>query len=163
MAIPPVSFYTFRQDLRPFGQGTPIGYKTSLTDLVEGEFVAWDATNKVLVRYVRDGSAGKFAGISKDSVAGIQKLGNQAALQGAFQNPCEVFTTGVHELLGAQGQTYKHGDVVYMNGTDTQLITTTAGSPAGVAIGTVHLPDGSTKTGSVRVPVLIDEFTIAQA
>lgn len=162
MSTPPVTFYTYRQDLRPFGAGTPIGYKTALTDAVEGEFMAWDSTNKTLVRFVRDGSAGDFVGISKDDLKGIQKLGNQAALQAAFQNPFEVFTTGIHELVGVQGQTYKHGDLVYMYSTDTQSITSTAGSPAGVAVGTVHLPDGSTKTGQVRVPVLIDEFTIHQ-
>lgn len=162
MSNPAVSFYTFLKDLRPFGQGTPIGYKTALTDLHQGEMVAWDSTNKTLVRFVRDNSAGDFVGISMDDLVGIQKLGNQTALLAAYQNPFEVFSTGVHELMGVQGVTYKHGDLVYMYSTDTQSVTGTQGSPAGVAVGTVHLPDGSTKVGQVRVPVLIDEFTIHQ-
>lgn len=162
MSIPAVSAYTYLKDLRPFGGGTPIGYVTTLTNVVAGEFMAWDNTNKTLVRFVRDGSAGPFVGVSKTDLVGIQSLGNQTPLVAAFQNPFEVFTTGIHLLQGAAGQTYKHGDVVYMNGTDTQAITTTAGSPAGVAIGTVNLPDGSTLTGVVLVPVLIDEYTITQ-
>lgn len=162
MSMPPVTRYTFLKDLRPYGQGTPIGYLTALTNLVEGEFVAWDNTNKTLVRFVRDGSAGPFVGISKTDLVQIQSLGNQPALVAAFQNPFEVFSTGVHTLQGAPGQSYAHAQAVYMRGTDTQAITTTSGSPAGVQIGTVHLPDGSTLTGAVNIPVLIDEYTITQ-
>ncbi len=162
MSMPPVTRYTYLKDIRPFGQGSPFGYKTALTNLVEGEFVAWDNTNKTLVRFVRDGSAGKFVGISKTDLVSIQSLGNQPALVAAFQNPFEVFTTGIHTVQGAAGQSYVHGQAVYMNGTDTQAITTTSGSPAGVQIGTVHLPDGSTVTGAVNVPVLIDEYTTTQ-
>lgn len=160
MSIPPVGFETFIKDLRPFGGGTPIGYKTALTDLVNGEFAAWDNTNKTLVRFVRDATAGPFVGITRDSLVGIQKLGNQPQLLAAFQNPCSVFSTGVHSLLGSAGQTYVHSTPVYMAGTDSQKITTVAGG--GTQIGTVHLPDGSTLSGAVRVPVLIDEFTITQ-
>lgn len=160
MSIPPVGYYTFIKDIRPFGNGSAFSYKTALIDLVNGEFVAWDNTNKTLVRFVRDASAGPFVGISRDSLVGIQNLGNQPALLSNFQKVFSVFTSGIHSLLGTAAQTYVHATPVYMAGTDSQKITTVAGG--GTQIGTVHLPDGSTLTGAVRVPVLIDEYTITQ-
>lgn len=160
MSIPPVSQYTYQRDLRAFGNGTPEGYKTALTTLVAGELVAWDSTNKTLVRFVRDGSAGQLAGISKDDLVGIQKLGNQPALIAAYQNPFEVFTTGIHTLLGTAAESYVHDTLVYMSGTDTQKVTTVQGT-GGVVVGKVYLPDGSTITGAVQVPIVIDEYTVA--
>ena len=69
-----------------------------------------------------------------------------------------VFTSGVHELLGLSGDTYLHGDAVYMNATSTIQITKTQGA-GGVQVGAVFLPDGTSRVGQVRVPVLIDAFT----
>jgi hypothetical protein len=153
-------YYTFQKDLRPFGGGTPFDYAVSTTLNIDmGEFVGWDATNKTLVSFVRDGSAGKFAGIARGSQAQIKGLGNQAAL---LLSKISVFTTGVHALLGTAAEVYGHGDAVYMNGTDVTKVTKTAGT-GGVQVGIVHLPDGTTRTGAVRVPVLIDEYTITQA
>ncbi len=157
----PQEFYTFVKDLRPFGNGTPVAYKYDASafasdpqgELASGEFCAYDATNKRVVRFVRNGGAGQFAGVSRDSGVAIHKLGNQAAL-----NLIEfsVFTSGVHELLGLTGDTYAHGDAVYMNATSTIQITKTAGG--GLQIGQVFLPDGSNRVGQVRVPVLIDAY-----
>ncbi len=162
----PTDFYTFRQDLRPFGMGTPVGYRydpsafpdvNSLGELVQGEMLAWDSTNNRVIRFVRTASGGKFIGISRESAASIHKLGNQAALN---LRELSVFTTGVHELMGQGGQTYLHGDAVYMAGTDAQSITKTAGG--GTQVGTVHNPQNRSIAGAVRVPVLIDEFTKTQ-
>lgn len=152
---------TFVKDLRPFGGGTPVGYTAdaSLTDLAQGEFVAWASVSKTLLRFVRAGEAGKYVGVSRDSQLGVARLGNQAALASATA-PLSVFTTGVHEILGTAGETYAHSNAVYMSGTNTQKITLVAGG--GVQVGTVHLPDGSTRVGAVNVPILIDESTITQ-
>lgn len=160
----PVDKYTYREDFRPFGNGSPIAYKYTTPqsggDIAQGEFVTWDGTNRVLVRFVRDGSQGPFVGITRDSALAVKKLGNQAAL-----GPIElaVFTTGVHLLTGSVGDTYAHGDKVYMPGSppDTQKISKTQGT-GGIQIGIVHLPQGNTLAGAVDVPVLIDNFTITQ-
>lgn len=156
------NFYTFVKDLRPFGNGTPVSYNfvALASPLFQGEFVAWDATVGVLVRYLRTGSAGKLVGITRDSQAGLQSLGNQAALAAAI-NPFSVWTTGVHEMLGTAGETYTHGLAVYMQGTDTTAITSSQ-AVTGVQVGSVHLPDGTIKLGAVRVPILIDNFTETQ-
>lgn len=153
--------YTFQKDLRPFGGGTPVAYPLdpAVTGLAQGEFVAWASSSKTLLRFVRAGEAGKYVGISRDSQIGVAKLGNQAALQAAI-TPFSVFTTGVHEVLGTAGETYAHSNAVYMSGTNTQKITLVAGG--GVQVGTVHLPDGSTRVGAVNVPILIDEYTKTQ-
>lgn len=158
-------FYTYKGDLRPWGGGTPIAYNVD-PDLSpafnQGEMAAWDPGALTLVRWIRDGSGGiKFAGVTRDSQSGIQKLGNQPALK-SFLDPLSVFSTGIHELLGVSGVTYTHGAAVYMSGTDTTAVTTSQ-NVTSVQVGTVHLPDGSSKVGAVRVPVLIDQYTITQA
>lgn len=43
-------------------------------------------------------------------------------------------------------------------GADSQTITTVAGT-GGVKVGKVWLPNRAPKSGTVRVPVLIDEYT----
>lgn len=156
-----MNFYTFVKDLRPFGGGTPVSYNfAALTPALEqGEMVAWSVSGQVLVRFVRDGSAGDFVGISRDSQLGLQSLGNQSALLAAII-PFSVFTTGIHELLGTAGETYTHGIAVYMSGTNTTAISSSAAG--GVQVGTVHMPQGGSLVGAVRVPVLIDEYTKTQ-
>jgi len=157
----PRDLYTYLKDVRPRGDGTAIPYKplAALVDLCMGELVGWDADDKALVRFTRDGATNvKFVGISRDSQVGMARLGNYPALA---LKEISVFSTGVHSLLGTAAETYVHGTIVYMSGTDTQKITTVVGV-GGVAIGTVHLPDGSTLTGAVLVPVLIDEYTLTQ-
>lgn len=154
---------TFVKDVRPFGGGSPISYLVdpAVTDFAQGEFAAWaGSTTRLLRRFVRAGEAGKLVGITRDSQLGVAKLGNQAALAQAVAH-LSVFTTGIHEVLGTAGETYGHGMEVYMSGTDTQKITLAAGG--GVKVGMVYLPDGSTKVGAVKVPILIDEYTITQS
>lgn len=153
---------TFVQDLRPFGGGTPISYPVdpAVTDLAQGEFVAWASNSRVLKRFVRASEAGKFVGVSRDSQLGVAKLGNQAALALSVSSAFSVFSSGVHELLGTAGETYAHSNPVYMSGIDTQKITLVAAG--GTQVGTVHLPLGGTKVGAVKVPILIDEFTKTQ-
>jgi hypothetical protein len=162
-------FYTFVKDLRPFGNGTPVAFKYDATaftgaadgEPVAGEFMAYDATNRRVVRFKADGGAGVFLGISRDSAQGIKRLGNQAALS---LTEFSVFTSGVHEMVGVSGDTYVHGNAVYMNATSTQNVQKTQGVVSGGGafsqIGTVFLPDGSTRVGAVRVPILIDNFTV---
>lgn len=157
----PQDFYTFVKDIRPFGNGSPVAYRYDAAafvsdaqgDLAMGEMCAYDATNRRVVRFVRTGGAGSFVGIGRDSAAGMKKLGNQPALNLIEYS---VFTSGVHELLGLTGDTYVHGDAVFMNATSTIQVTKTAGG--GTQIGKVFLPDGSTRVGQVRVPVIIDSF-----
>jgi hypothetical protein len=157
----PQDFYTYLKDVRPYGNGSPVAYKYDTAafasdaqgDLAMGEMVAYDATNRRVVRFVRNGGAGLFAGIGRDSAISMKKLGNQPALNLIEYS---VFTSGVHELLGLTGDTYVHGDAVFMNATSTIQITKTAGG--GTQIGAVFLPDGSNRVGQVRVPVLIDSF-----
>jgi hypothetical protein len=157
----PTDFYTFVKDIRPLGNGSPVAYKYDPTafssdvqgDLAMGEMVAFDATNRRVVRFVRTGGAGNFIGVSRDSAISMKKLGNQAALNLIDMS---VFTSGVHLLLGNTGDTYNHGDAVFMNATSTIQITKTAGG--GVQVGAVFLPDGTQRSGQVRVPVLIDAF-----
>jgi len=164
--MPLTPFYTFLQDIRPFGNGSPIAYRydpaafaaDALGELVSGEMAAFDTTNKRVVRFVRTASAGKFVGITRDSAAGMKKLGNQPALALA---DLSVFSTGVHELVGTAAEVYSQGDPVYMSGTDTQKVTKTAAG--GTQIGIVHNPLNKSIVGAVRVPVLIDEFTVTQA
>jgi hypothetical protein len=157
-------FYTYRSDLRAGGNGSPAGYRydatafTTTGDIEQGEFTAWDTTNKRIVRFVRDSSAGKFVGISRDSAKGMKRLGNQAALT---LTELSVFGSGIHDLVGKSGETYNHGDPVYMDATSTIAITKTAAG--GTQIGTVFNPQNRTITGNVRVPVLIDEFVVTPA
>jgi hypothetical protein len=155
-------FYTYRQDIRAAFGGSPVAYEpdTGVTTLVRGEMLAISASTHKVKQFVRDGSAGVFVGISRDSQVGLAKLGNQPALAASLGLEFSVFTTGVHELLGTAGQTYTHGLAVYM-GADTDVITSVAGT-GGVQVGIVWLPDASSKVGAVRVPVLIDEYTKTQ-
>lgn len=162
--MPFAPFYTFRQDIRPFGNGSPLAYRYDaslfaadvLGEPVQGEMLAWDSGNTRVLRFVRTGTF-PFIGIARDSAAGLKKLGNQPAL-----TPTElsVFTTGVHELVGTAGQSYIHGDAAFMSGTDTTKITKVAAG--GTRVGTVHNPQNQTISGAVRVPVLIDEYTVTQ-
>lgn len=166
MAIPTADFMTFVKDIRHFGGGSPVAYRYDPSGLAEGagspilqgEMVAWasNTSTPVLVRWVRDASAGKFVGIARESAKGVQRLGNQAAL-----TPTElsVFTTGVHNLRTSNGETYNEGDAVFMAGTNTDQVTKTAGG--GTQIGKVFLPmdPAVVGDGTKRVPVIIDEYT----
>lgn len=164
-------FYTYVQDIRPFGGGSPVAYvpDTSLyssnggTPLYQGELLALkiSGNSATVLRFTRNGSAGDFVGISRDSMQGVAKLGNQSALLQSVQLEFSVFTTGVHQMLGTVGETYSHGQSVYM-GADTATITNVQGT-GGVTIGIVWLPDNSTKVGAVRVPIIIDNHTLAQS
>lgn len=161
-------FYTYRQDIRPFGGGSVITYTLdpSVTVMYQGEFCALkvSGTARTVVRFVTDGSAGDFIGISRDSLTGIQTLGNQAALTAKVYSEFSVFTTGVHQMKTTIGQTYAHGTAVYM-GADTATVTTvgTSGQPV---VGMVFLPDNQsnpiTGAASQRVPILIDNHTLNQ-
>jgi hypothetical protein len=161
-------FYTYRQDIRPFGGGSVITYTLDPTVLVmyQGEFCALKVSGnaRTVVRFVADGSAGDYVGISRDSLTGIQTLGNQVALTAKVYSEFSVFTTGVHQMKTTVGETYNHGKAVYM-GADTATVTTsgTSGQPT---VGMVFLPDNQQNpvigAASQRVPILIDEHTINQ-
>ncbi len=163
--MPFAPFYTFRQDIRPFGNGSPVAYRyvasvfdaDALGEPVQGEMLAWDSGNRRVIRFVRTGTS-KFIGIARDSAAGLKKLGNQPALT---LTEVSVWTTGVHELVGTAGETYLHGDSVFMSGTDTTKVTKVAAG--GTQVGSVHNPQHQTISGAVRVPILIDEYTVTQA
>lgn len=163
-------YSTFIKDInRALSSGSPVSYRydpTAFTsdplgiggDVEQGEFCAWDVTNQRVLRLQRAGGNGKYIGISRDSARGMQKLGNQAALA---LTELSVFTSGVHALLGTVGETYTHGNPVYMAGTDTTKVTKTQGSN-GLQVGIVENPLAQTIVGAVRVPVLIDTFTVTQ-
>lgn len=164
-------FYTYVKDNRAFGGGSPVAYTADTTLLVEnggtplyqGELVALKiaGNSATIVRFTRNGSAGDFVGITRDSMQGPAKLGNQAALVQMTSLELSVFTTGIHEMLGTVGETYAHGQMVYM-GADTATITNVQGT-GGVIIGIVWLPENTTKVGAVRVPIQIDNHTLAQS
>ena len=166
-------FYTYQQDVRAAFGGSPVAYvaDSSLlvanggTPLFQGEMVALKVAgnSKTVVRFVRDNSAGNFVGITRDSMQGTAKLGNQPALIQMTTIELSVFTTGVHQLRGTVGETYSHGAPVYMSSQalQTDSITLTQGTN-GAVVGVVWLPDNSTRVGAVRVPVLIDNHTLAQ-
>jgi hypothetical protein len=127
---------------------------TQAQDLRHGELVRWSAADNGIVRHVRD-QAG-FAGAAKESqVSNLWNLGNQPRF---VPDPVllSVYTSGIHEFLGTDTETYNHGAEVYM-GADSQTITTVAGV-GGVTIGKVWLPNLSPKSGAVRIPILIDEY-----
>lgn len=167
-------FYTYRKDIRPFGGGSPVSYLPDSTLLVanggtplyQGEMLALKFVGNVrtVVRFVTDGSAGNFIGVSRDSQQGVAKLGNQAALIQAVNLDFSVFTTGVHQFKTTVGQTYAHGMAVYM-GADTATVTLT-GTSGQPVIGMVFLEstDGTPVVGAagVRVNVLIDNHTLNQ-
>ena len=159
--MPTSDFYTYQRDVRTPAGGSVVAYAaTSGLQLYQGEMVAYSSNIRQVVRFVRDGTQGKFAGISRDSQATMRKLGNQSALDQFTAIDFTVFSTGVHLLKGKAGETYSHGDPVYMDSTNTDVVTKTASG--GVQIGVAWLPDGSQKVGAVRVPILIDNFTITQ-
>src|SRR5574341_132146 len=142
-------FYTYRGEARGgvAAGGSPIPYKytePAAGAISMGEMVGWDATNRALARWVRTAGGMKFVGVTKDSALAIKKLGNQTAL-----TPSElaVFTSGIHQFIGTSGDTYKHGDAIYMApGANNTLVTNTnSGGP--VQIGIVWLPDGTTLSG----------------
>lgn len=156
--------FTWLGDLRARGDGTPVSFPVDpnvLTDalgpLAQGEFLARRASDGKLVRFVRDGMAGRYVGISAQSLIEVRLYGNQPGLLAPFLEAFEVWTTGLHLIAGSIGETYEHGDPVYMAGTNTQAVTKLAAG--GVVVGTVYLPDGSTQIGTARIPVLIDEAT----
>lgn len=163
-------FYTFITDInRALSSGSPVSYRydpTAFTtdplgvsgDMEQGEMCAWDVTNQRVLRLQRAGGNGKYIGVSRDSARGMKKLGNQPGLA---LTELSVFTSGVHALLGTVGQTYTHGNPVYMSGTDTTRVTKTQGSN-GIQVGIVENPLFQSYVGAVRVPVLIDAFTITQ-
>ena len=164
MSNPATDFYTYRGDVRHVQGGNPVAFTVAsgLTNLASGEMMAFKTADATAVRFVKDGTAGRFIGISRDSQLGVAKLGNQAALLQSVQIDFSVFTTGIHLMQTVNGVTYNHGDALYMNGTDTQQVTDTAGT-AGVQVGVVWLPQASPITGAagVRVPMLIDDYTAA--
>lgn len=155
---------TYVRDIRPVhGTGSPVAFPVSpsiMTDplgpLARGELVAISHFPQ-LVRFVANGTAGSFAGITYSSFVQRQQYGNQAGLFADLFRSFSVFTTGIHVMTGTVGDRYSHGDLVYM-GANTQTITSAPRSVA-VPIGTVHLPNGSTLVGAVRVPFLIDVYT----
>lgn len=159
------NFYTYKQDIRPLGNGSVITYRydraaftsDALGQIGQGEMCAWDATNQRVLRWNRSGANGDFIGVSRDAADGLEKLGNQPALQ---LKQLGVFTTGIHELVGTTGDTYSHGNPVFQSGTDTTKVTKT--QAGGVQVGTIHNPLNLTLVGAIRVPVLIDEFTKTQ-
>lgn len=161
-------FYTYRKDVRPFGGGSVITYTLdpTVTTLYQGEMMALKVSGnaRTVVRFVTDGSAGDFVGISRDSLTGIQSLGNQAALTAKVYAEFSVFTTGIHQMKTTVGQTYAHGTAVYM-GADTATVTTvgTSGQPV---VGMVYLPDNLanpvTGSATARVTILIDNHTLNQ-
>jgi hypothetical protein len=155
--------YTYRMDIRPGGNGSPIAYKYATPgsggDIEQGELVAWTATTKLLVRFGRAGNFGKFVGITRDSAKAMAKLGNQPALA---LSEMSVFSTGVHLMTGSPGDTYEHGNPVYMALNNSTQQVTKLQSTGGIQIGTVHLPQGGSVVGAADVPILIDEFTVVQ-
>lgn len=161
------NFYTYLQDKTGGigAQGAPVAYRydasafTSdpLGDIGQGEMVCWDNTNKRVLRFNRTAANGKLIGISRDAGDGLKKLGNQPGLN---LTELSTMTSGVHQLVGTTGETYAHGQAVYMNGTDTTKVTKTAAG--GTQVGTVFNPLNRSIVGAVRVPILIDGFTDTQ-
>lgn len=162
------NFYTYIKDINRGvgGSGSPVAYRYDKTAFTTdplgqpgtGEMLAWDATNNRILRFNRTGANGKFIGVGRDSADGFQALGNQPAL---VPTELSVMTSGVHALLGTTGDTYAHGNPVFQNGTDTTRVTKTQGSN-GVQVGIVENPLNQSIVGAVRVPVLIDTFTVTQ-
>jgi hypothetical protein len=127
-------------EVRSNARGAPILMRLGTTqaqDLGQGELVRWSAAANGVVRHVRDQSG--FAGLTAESqVSHTGTLGNQPRF---VPDPVlvKVFTSGLHELMGVDGETYNHGVEVYM-GSDSQTITIVAGV-GGVKIGKVWLPN----------------------
>jgi hypothetical protein len=150
---------------RPSGRaGTPIWYPlgNQAADLRQGELVRYAAGPPAgVVRMVRD--APGFAGLVAESqVSTMWGLGNQPRATPPEQ--VRVWSTGIHELVAASGETFTHGVLVYMAGLDTQRVTVTAGV-GGLPVGRVHLPNQPARVGdtagTVRVPIMIDDFAKA--
>ena len=157
-----VDKYTYVKDIRARGEGSVVPYNIgagSPTDLAMGEFVEWDGTNRQLLRLAT--WSFKFVGITAFSQLRMASLGNQAALASRNQ-PFAVWTSGIHKVTGTVGETYSHGDAVYMTAAGgTQAVTKSAGT-GGVQVGIAWLPDGTQVVGAVDVPILIDEYCITQ-
>jgi hypothetical protein len=162
------NFYTYIKDINrgTGGMGSPVSYRYDISAFTtdplgtpsEGEMLAWDATNNRILRFNRTGANGKFIGVNRDDASGFNKLGNQPGLT---PSELSIMTSGVHALLGTVGDTYSHGDAVYQNGTDTTRVTKTQGSN-GVQVGVVENPLNQSFAGAVRVPILIDTYTVTQ-
>lgn len=182
----PADFMTYRQDIRPLGNGSVVSFlpdtagtsvqiTSALTDLAEGELVGFasnaNGTNiGGLQRWLRDAGTPTntqvFVGVSRDSMNTLASLGNQSPLSNFFTvQGVGVWTTGVHLLLTKVGDVFFHNapvfaDINYVAGSGVQR-TVTVTATSRVQIGTVYLPRGDVITGAagVRVPVLIDGFT----
>jgi hypothetical protein len=102
-------------EVRSNYRGTPILMRhgtTQAQDLRQGEMVRWSASDNGIVRHVRN-QAG-FAGLTAESqVSNLWTLGSQPRF---VPDPVlvKVFTSGLHELLGTDAETYNHGVEVYM-------------------------------------------------
>lgn len=161
------NFYTYIKDINRGvgGSGSPVAYRYDNTAFTSdalglpgmGEMVAWDATNSRVLRYNRTGANGKYIGVLRDDAGGFATLGNNPAL---VPRELSVMTSGVHMLVGTTGETYAHGDAVYMSGSDTTKVTKT--QAGGVQVGVIENPLNQSYVGAVRVPVLIDTYTVTQ-
>jgi hypothetical protein len=66
--------------------------------------VAWSPSSACLVRWIRNGSAGAFVGITKESARSVRAVGDGPAL--AALKVCDV---GIHRLRTTGGETYNDG------------------------------------------------------
>jgi len=161
------NFYTYIKDINrgTGGAGSPVAYRYDASAFTTdplgqpgaGEMVAWDVTNQRILRFNRTGANGKYIGVLREPGDGMNVLGSNPALT---PRELSVMTSGIHALVGTGGETYSHGNPVYMSGTDTTKVTKTAAG--GVQVGIVENPLNQAIVGAVRVPVLIDTFTVTQ-
>src|SRR3972149_1183347 len=76
--MPTSDFYTYQRDVRTPAGGSVVAYAaTSGLQLHQGEMVAYSSNIRQVVRFVRDGTQGKFAGGARDSQASMRKRGKR--------------------------------------------------------------------------------------
>ena len=144
--------FTTRQITHPMG-GSAVSF-----DYNQGDLLYYDASAKYVKPLDSDAHAATLVGVAMHSAyvamyASMQQSGGPAMVKNYFG--AAVVGFGCVATFYSIAATYTHGDTVYFD-TDAQTITNIVGGNTH-AVGTVHLPQGGTITGSATtlVPVLV--------
>lgn len=109
-------------------------------DINQGDLVWFDTATHLLKPLDSDAHAAAFAGVAYDS-SFLNLYG-----QKKYEAGIAVQQKGVGRSFQTVGDTYHHGDTLYL-GADAQTVTNTVGGNTH-PIGTVYLPMGNTVTGA---------------
>lgn len=137
------------------GKGTGFSFPVATDgtfDINEGDLVWFDTSVHILKPLDSDAHAAYLAGYAYDS-SFLNLYG-----QKKYDNSIVAVCVGAGRFKTTSGDTYHHGDTLYL-GADAQTVTNTAGGSTH-AVGYVYLPGGNTVAGGTGT--LIEAIIQAQ-